>query len=121
MLFCYVQGDLMPVEAYEDVKSLKSLVQRHLKFTGSEVARRILLNWDKERVNFKKVRQRVADQRNPPIAPGMLQCTGDVRCAVCPVCGDGVGRSVHEVLLEGNFLQHINGGVGVHVSTGVPS
>lgn len=45
----------MPVEAYEDVKSLKSLVQRHLKFTGSEVARRILLTWDKERKNFKKV------------------------------------------------------------------
>eukprot|EP00878_Enallax_costatus_P000131 GHUV01000172.1.p1 GENE.GHUV01000172.1~~GHUV01000172.1.p1 ORF type:complete len:2326 (+),score=665.07 GHUV01000172.1:565-6978(+) len=50
-----VKGDLMPVEAYEDVKSLKSLVQRHLKFTGSEVARRILLNWDRERRNFKKV------------------------------------------------------------------
>lgn len=52
----FVQGDLMPVEEYEDVKSLKSLVQRHLKFTGSEVARRILLNWDRERPYFKKVR-----------------------------------------------------------------
>lgn len=49
------QGDLLAVEAYEDVKQLKSLIQRHLKFTGSETARRILLNWDKERPLFKKV------------------------------------------------------------------
>jgi glutamate synthase domain-containing protein 3 len=34
---------------------LKALIQRHLKFTNSQVARRILLNWDKEKVNFKKV------------------------------------------------------------------
>lgn len=50
----------MPVEEYEDVKTLKSLVQRHLKFTGSEVARRILLNWDRERPNFKKVRPKLS-------------------------------------------------------------
>jgi hypothetical protein len=34
-----VSGDLLPVEAGEDVRTLKSLVQRHLKHTGSEVAR----------------------------------------------------------------------------------
>ncbi|KAF8066383.1 Glutamate synthase [NADH] [Scenedesmus sp. PABB004] len=50
-----VKGDLFPVEDYSDVKSLKALVQRHLKHTGSETARRILLNWDKERPHFKKV------------------------------------------------------------------
>eukprot|EP00879_Flechtneria_rotunda_P003043 GHRR01003263.1.p1 GENE.GHRR01003263.1~~GHRR01003263.1.p1 ORF type:complete len:2008 (+),score=728.67 GHRR01003263.1:1512-7535(+) len=50
-----VKGDLMAVTEYQDVKVLKGLVQRHLKFTGSEVARRILLNWEKERPNFKKV------------------------------------------------------------------
>jgi hypothetical protein len=38
--FCRdVSGDLLPVEAAEDVRTLKSLVQRHLKHTGSEVAR----------------------------------------------------------------------------------
>ena len=31
------------------------MIQRHLKFTNSQVARRILLNWEKEKVNFKKV------------------------------------------------------------------
>ncbi|WIA23003.1 hypothetical protein OEZ85_001356 [Tetradesmus obliquus] len=50
-----VKGDLLPVEAYDDVVQLKSLIQRHLKFTGSETARRILLSWDKERLHFKKV------------------------------------------------------------------
>lgn len=54
-LFFSLQGDLLPVEAYDDVVQLKSLIQRHLKFTGSETARRILLSWDKERLHFKKV------------------------------------------------------------------
>jgi hypothetical protein len=43
------------LQEYDDVRQLKSLVQRHLKFTGSQVARQILLNWDKERVKFVKV------------------------------------------------------------------
>lgn len=38
------------------MRQLKSLIQRHLKFTGSQVARQILLNWDKERTKFIKVR-----------------------------------------------------------------
>ena len=48
-------GDLLPVETGDDVKVLKSLIQRHLKFTGSEVARRLLLNWEYHRPMFKKV------------------------------------------------------------------
>ena len=47
--------DLLPVESAEDVKVLKSLIQRHIKFTGSDVARGILLNWDRSRPKFKKV------------------------------------------------------------------
>jgi glutamate synthase (NADPH/NADH) len=54
-LLSLLQGDLLPVEDYEDVVQLKSLIQRHLKFTGSETARRILLGWDRERLHFKKV------------------------------------------------------------------
>lgn len=50
-----VADDLFPVEAAEDVRVLKSLIQRHLKFTGSPVARRILLNWDHEKALFRKV------------------------------------------------------------------
>lgn len=50
-----VKGDLYAVEEYEDVRTLKSLIQQHLKFTGSQRARTILLNWDKERMKFKKV------------------------------------------------------------------
>ncbi len=37
------------------MKLLKALIQRHLKFTGSEVARRVLLNWHKEGRHFVKV------------------------------------------------------------------
>lgn len=50
-----VSEDLFPVETADDVRMLKSLIQRHLKFTGSDVARRILLGWDKSRPHFKKV------------------------------------------------------------------
>lgn len=45
------------MEEYEDVKALKSLIQLHLKYTGSQVARTILLNWERERPQFKKVRR----------------------------------------------------------------
>ncbi len=50
-----VSNDLLPVESNEDVRVLKSLVQRHIKFTGSDVARNILLNWERTRPKFKKV------------------------------------------------------------------
>ena len=50
-----VAKDLLPVESSSDVRVLKSLIQRHIKFTGSDVARSILLNWERERVKFKKV------------------------------------------------------------------
>ena len=53
--FSDVSKDLLPVESAEDVKVLKSLIQRHIKFTGSDVARGILLNWDRSRPKFKKV------------------------------------------------------------------
>lgn len=35
---------------------MKRLVQEHLRYTGSEVARAILLNWERERRAFVKVR-----------------------------------------------------------------
>jgi hypothetical protein len=39
----------------QDVSLVKRLVQRHLRFTGSEVARRLLLNWEREKRAFVKV------------------------------------------------------------------
>jgi glutamate synthase (NADH) len=50
-----VASDLFPVEAPEDQKHLRSLVQSHLKHTGSQVARRMLLNWGSAVTKFKKV------------------------------------------------------------------
>jgi hypothetical protein len=40
----------------QDIALVKRLVQRHLRFTGSEVARRLLLNWEREKRSFVKVR-----------------------------------------------------------------
>ena len=36
---------------------LKSLIERHVGFTGSEVGKRILGSWDKEVRKFVKVRR----------------------------------------------------------------
>ena len=54
-----VKDDIAPVTAADtsDVQLLRALVQRHLKFTGSDVARRLLMSWDKTMASgaFKKV------------------------------------------------------------------
>ena len=34
---------------------LKQYIEKHLRYTGSEVARQLLANWDKSRERFKKV------------------------------------------------------------------
>lgn len=47
---------LAPASLAQDVSLLKRLVQEHLRYTGSEVARAILLNWERERRAFVKVR-----------------------------------------------------------------
>ncbi|KAG1678741.1 hypothetical protein FOA52_012780 [Chlamydomonas sp. UWO 241] len=46
---------LFQVEAASDVTVLKSMIQRHLKYTGSTVARSMLANWERECPKFKKV------------------------------------------------------------------
>jgi len=51
-----VKGDLLPLDEVKDVAVVKRLVQRHLRLTGSEVARRLLLNWEREKRSFVKVR-----------------------------------------------------------------
>lgn len=43
------------MESSADVKKLKGILQQHLKMTSSDVARNILINWDRERDNFVKV------------------------------------------------------------------
>lgn len=50
-----VAGDLGPVDEAKDVLQLQSLIQRHLKHTGSPKARSILSNWEEELGNFVKV------------------------------------------------------------------
>ena len=39
----------------QDLTHLRSLIQRHVKYTNSTVGRRILLDWDTESRNFVKV------------------------------------------------------------------
>ena len=47
--------ELEPVEADEDISELKSLVEKHERFTGSTVARRVLNDWDASLGKFVKV------------------------------------------------------------------
>ena len=47
--------ELEAVEVDEDIDELKTLIENHLKYTGSTVARGILENWDKSLKQFIKV------------------------------------------------------------------
>lgn len=50
-----LDGDLLPLTEPSDIATLKGLVQSHLKHTGSQVARQLLLNWQQEEKHFVKV------------------------------------------------------------------
>ena len=47
--------ELEKLEVKEDVNELKQLIENHLVYTESDVAKRILKNWNKELKTFKKV------------------------------------------------------------------
>ena len=47
--------ELEKLEAAEDVDELKTLVQNHQQYTGSETARKILSDWDASLAQFVKV------------------------------------------------------------------
>jgi len=49
---------LEPVESEEDVELLRGMVERHLEWTGSERARRVLEEWEEILPNFIKVMPR---------------------------------------------------------------
>jgi len=50
-----VQNDLEPLREEEDKAELKSLIQMHVKHTRSKKGQAMLLNWEQELPNFKKV------------------------------------------------------------------
>ncbi|CAL8462475.1 g2008 [Coccomyxa elongata] len=50
-----VAGDLFPLDDAEDESLVVSLIQRHMKYTSSAVARNILNNWDTAKAHFVKV------------------------------------------------------------------
>ena len=47
--------DLFPVKDARDVKELKAMIEKHLKHTGSTVAKGVLDNWDKTLAQFVKI------------------------------------------------------------------
>tara|TARA_B100001057_G_scaffold155144_1_gene155330 strand:- start:3143 stop:6181 length:3039 start_codon:yes stop_codon:yes gene_type:complete len=47
--------ELENVEINEDIMELKKLIEKHLKYTGSEIAKSILSNWKQELGFFRKV------------------------------------------------------------------
>lgn len=50
-----VAGDLCPLDPARDEPALVSLLQRHVKYTGSTVARAILADWQAAKSRFVKV------------------------------------------------------------------
>ncbi len=46
--------ELEKVEAEEDISELKGLIERHLQFTNSGVAKRILDNWETSLSQFRE-------------------------------------------------------------------
>ncbi|MSO19126.1 MAG: glutamate synthase large subunit [Acidobacteria bacterium] len=47
--------ELEPLTAEEDVEEVKDLLSRHLRYTGSRMAERVLINWDLLQKKFVKV------------------------------------------------------------------
>jgi len=47
--------ELEPVASAEDQNELKGMIENHLKFTGSAVAKRILASWTETLTQFRKV------------------------------------------------------------------
>jgi glutamate synthase (NADPH/NADH) large chain len=47
--------DIEPVVGSQDAQTLRGLIERHARFTGSPKARRLLENWEAELPNFRKV------------------------------------------------------------------
>ena len=57
-LYLRVNKELVSVEAVtkkEDVARLKELIRRHVEATGSEKGRAVLMHFDEQLVNFKKI------------------------------------------------------------------
>jgi glutamate synthase domain-containing protein 3 len=46
---------LEPVESEDDIELLRGMVERHLEWTGSDRARRVLEEWDEALPRFVKV------------------------------------------------------------------
>ncbi len=47
--------EIHPASTEDDTSTLQKLIERHAKYTSSDIAKRILNNWDTEINNFKKV------------------------------------------------------------------
>ena len=47
--------ELFPLEEEDDVSTVRLLIQRHLQYTGSSVAERLLADWETARGMFVKV------------------------------------------------------------------
>ena len=62
--------DLEPLVAAGDVAEVRSLIEKHLRYTGSAVATRVLDNWTRAQADFVKVMprdyKRVLEERKQP-------------------------------------------------------
>jgi len=58
--------EVVPFEDAEDIDTVKSLIHRHLKYTGSDRAKEILTDWDTYFGKFLKVQPRPGVAATPP-------------------------------------------------------
>ena len=86
-------ADLEPVQPDSlDEQELRGLIERHLEYTGSDLARRILDQWAQSRTQFKKVMPKAyaAVLRQAELAAAVENASAE-RAAVAPqgAAGDG--------------------------------
>jgi glutamate synthase (NADPH/NADH) large chain len=68
--------ELDPLEIDEDINELKTLIENHLRYTGSTVAKAALDNWDETvkqfvkvmPTDYKRVLQEMKQQKEPVVA-----------------------------------------------------
>ena len=74
-------ADLEPVEAPEDIATLKGLIEEHAEYTGSVPTQEILKGWDSELARFKKIMPRdyrrvLEERKNRETESGALTAAG---------------------------------------------
>ncbi len=85
----------------QDESLVVSLIQRHLKYTGSAVARAILNDWDAAKANFVKVFPHEYARALKEVKDAEVRCLLPLYiCLLCPSCPPACSVSLEARRLE---------------------